>query len=391
MKTKYKGVYKTNYKTKENMYYYSTKIKNDLGEWKSVKSDPIYDNPLLCYKDLIELKNNNSIINTTNVKDENKINKNKYNNTNSNNNNLLLISTVAKNYLDYIKTTNKESTWINYKCKINKYIVDFFGPKAYVKDIVNIDTLNEYMNHISNLTVNNYTKNLIISLLVNLLERAFYLSAISQSEFGLAKLTLTTIKDISIHTVKEKKEIYTEDEFIKFLSSIDEKNKIFKFLFSLLFYGGFRISELLAITPQDVKDGYISINKQIIQFSHKVGTTKNKKGIRKVPIKKSLYAEFVDFIKEEKIDPNERIFNINYSFVRIKNKEFAEKAGIEQINIHGFRHSCCSLLIQKYIERNLSINFKKIANFLGHSVEQTLNTYSHLYKSEDEKIIDLLG
>ena len=62
-----------------------------------------------------------------------------------------------------------------------------------------------------------------------------------------------------------------------------------------------------------------------------------------------------------------------------------EKAGVKQIRLHDFRHSCASLLIYK----GASINM--VSKFLGHSkIEETLNTYTHLYSNALSDITNLI-
>lgn len=64
----------------------------------------------------------------------------------------------------------------------------------------------------------------------------------------------------------------------------------------------------------------------------------------------------------------------NFSTAR-KNRN-CEIAGVKQIRIHDFRHSCASLLIYK------GANIITVSKFLGHTkIEETLNTYTHLYKN----------
>ena len=74
----------------------------------------------------------------------------------------------------------------------------------------------------------------------------------------------------------------------------------------------------------------------------------------------------------------------NNRFSDRKNKN-CEKAGVKQIRLHDFRHSCASLLIYK----GASINM--ISKFLGHSkIEETLNTYTHLYSNALSDITNLI-
>lgn len=58
-------------------------------------------------------------------------------------------------------------------------------------------------------------------------------------------------------------------------------------------------------------------------------------------------------------------------------------AGVKQIRIHDFRHSYASLLI------NNGANITMVAKFLVHAkVDETLNTYSHMFKN---KLDDIVG
>lgn len=61
------------------------------------------------------------------------------------------------------------------------------------------------------------------------------------------------------------------------------------------------------------------------------------------------------------------------------------KADVKQIWLHNFRHSWASLLIPK----GASINI--VSKFLGHSkIEETLNTYTHLYSNALSDITNLI-
>ena len=60
-------------------------------------------------------------------------------------------------------------------------------------------------------------------------------------------------------------------------------------------------------------------------------------------------------------------------------------AGVPQIRIHDFRYSCASLLI------NNDVNVTLVAKYLGHTkIEETLNTYTHLFNSALNEVVDLI-
>ena len=66
-------------------------------------------------------------------------------------------------------------------------------------------------------------------------------------------------------------------------------------------------------------------------------------------------------------------------------KRHADKAGVKYIRVHDLRHSSCAYLI------HLGVQPMIIKERLGHKdIRITLNTYGHLYPSEQEKVADML-
>lgn len=60
-------------------------------------------------------------------------------------------------------------------------------------------------------------------------------------------------------------------------------------------------------------------------------------------------------------------------------------AGVKQIRLHDFRHSCASLLI------NNGADITLVAKYLGHTkIDETLNTYSHMFSNKLNNIIGLI-
>lgn len=60
-------------------------------------------------------------------------------------------------------------------------------------------------------------------------------------------------------------------------------------------------------------------------------------------------------------------------------------ANVPQIRIHVFRYSCASLLV------NNGANIIVVSKYLGHTkIEETLNTYTHLFNSTLNEVVDLI-
>ncbi|MBQ7141361.1 MAG: tyrosine-type recombinase/integrase [Bacilli bacterium] len=77
------------------------------------------------------------------------------------------------------------------------------------------------------------------------------------------------------------------------------------------------------------------------------------------------------------------INSIHPDVLRSHKNEYAKKAEVKEIRIHDFRHSCASLLI------NNGANIMIVAKYLGHAkIDETLNTYSHLFKNKMDDIVN---
>lgn len=77
---------------------------------------------------------------------------------------------------------------------------------------------------------------------------------------------------------------------------------------------------------------------------------------------------------------------ITNSRLRDREIQICKKAEIKEIRIHDFRHSCASLLI------NNGANITIVAKYLGHTkIDETLNTYSHMYKNKLNDVVDTIN
>src|SRR5574344_1269770 len=156
--------------------------------------------------------------------------------------------------------------------------------------------------------------------------------------------------------------------------------------------------ELLGLQWKDINftRNTMSISKQITARS---GTIKNfhfcvpktKSSIRTIPFGKVLRKSF-EMCKIEASKVNgftDEYFVCGDAFPLSPNalsdhkKALAEKAGVKVIRTHDFRHSCASLLIDR------GSNVTLVAKYLGHTkIEETLNTYSHMYNSTLNDIVN---
>ena len=74
------------------------------------------------------------------------------------------------------------------------------------------------------------------------------------------------------------------------------------------------------------------------------------------------------------------------STITARKNRNCEIAGVKQIRIHDFRHSCAFLLIYK------GANIITVSKFLGHTkIDETLNTYSHMFKNKLNDIVNTIN
>ncbi|MBQ7308269.1 MAG: site-specific integrase [Clostridia bacterium] len=195
--------------------------------------------------------------------------------------------------------------------------------------------------------------------------------------------------------IKEMK-IWSEETFLKFIETIDRLD--YKAYFSCLYLTGCRKGELLATNwnDWDLDNNILNIQKSVTRkvksHSWTITTPKNLYSIRKIyiPIKLSnLMKEYKEWQTENK-ESLKFVFGGSQPFADSNIERFfkqkCEEANVEKIRIHDFRHSHASYLISN------GLSIVAVAKRLGHKdIEQTLNTYSHLLKSDEDLIIDRLN
>ena len=68
---------------------------------------------------------------------------------------------------------------------------------------------------------------------------------------------------------------------------------------------------------------------------------------------------------------------LSYHQMNYYKDKYADKAGVKRLNLHGFRHSCASVLIHG------STPLPVVATYLGHSDStETLETYTHMFEDD---------
>ena len=130
----------------------------------------------------------------------------------------------------------------------------------------------------------------------------------------------------------------------------------------------------------------ITINKTLayVDGKYTIQPPKTPKSNRIIDIPQFLLDEIKDYMaKIYGMDPDDRLYSRSRVWLGEALTRVCKKINLRPIRVHDLRHSHASLLI------NLGANPLMIAERLGHDdVKMTMNTYSHLFQSHREEIIE---
>lgn len=196
--------------------------------------------------------------------------------------------------------------------------------------------------------------------------------------FNYAKNTHGIITDVPSNNLEFKKSIpadkraLNDSERTTILNDLKD-DKYYMIVF-LALNTGMRIGEILGLEWSDIDfdNRTIDVNKQWKEISNKehgFGELKSKNSKRSIPISHHVCLELKKHRKIISIDRRVFPFKSTKSIAVLLNKILKKY----NITVHELRHTYATKLVASN-----KVDFKTIAAILGHDVEQTLKTYSHV-------------
>jgi len=290
---------------------------------------------------------------------------------------VFLFGDLTDAYLENAKMQLKESSFYDTQNKIGLHIRPFFDEKRV--DAITPATILEWQRSLSEYSYK-YRSNL-----------RGYLTAIYRygERYHNVENIMRKVEPLRNLDAKKEMQFWTQEEFERFIAVAE--GPVYACFFRLLYISGCRKGEALALTFRDInqQNNTITINKSITRKvrgkTYAVTTPKNQASNRTI----SLPARLIrDMLSQPKNSDDDFVFGGTKPLAdRTTDRIFAaycEKAGVKKIRLHDFRHSCASLLISK------GVSIVAVSKRLGHTnIEQTLNTYSHMMPSDEEKINDI--
>ena len=297
----------------------------------------------------------------------------------------LTFTELYEEFRDYKQSRVKQSSFFDWDSKTKLHILPFFSD--YIVAEISPQLLLKWQN-----TLDKYSYKYKSCLRI-------YLSGILKYAHRYHNIPnqLVNVEGFKNNTEKiQEMNIWSEEEFSKFINCVDRLD--YKAYFSALYLTGCRKGELLATNWNDwnLIQNELNINKSITRKvygkSWTITTPKNIYSNRKISISQSLSDLMQDYKKwyeENKKEQSNFVFGGSSPFADSNiDRYFKEKCNetnIKKIRIHDFRHSHASLLISK------GASIVAVAKRLGHKdIEQTLNTYSHLFKSDESILLTKL-
>lgn len=215
--------------------------------------------------------------------------------------------------------------------------------------------------------------------------------------YDICPCLLNKIEPFAKPKIKKEMDFWTKEEFERFIFAVDVP--FWKTFFSFMYLTGCRIGEALALTSNDLfleaKEPYIKIDKSVTfkldptlrakGVTYNITNPKSKNSYRKVLLTHSL----VNLLKEHKND-SKFLFGrkdkpISKQTIYRALTHYCKLSGVKLIRMHDFRHSHASLLI------NSGVNINIVANRLGHSVKETLETYNHFFEDNAKQALTALN
>lgn len=309
------------------------------------------------------------------------------------------LNDLFEKYLYDIDLTHQDTTIDSIKYRYNSHIKDSFG-EMELEQITYIKIKKFQKMLLDGKYKNNDNKKYSISyinILVKLLKRLMkYAILMNYVNFNIEESRgLETIRDIvNKDNFISKQIIWNLSEFNNFISCVDDE--IYRILFNILYFCGLRKGEILSLRWDniDLIESTITIDSsasKVVGRGQIVKAPKTKNSYRTIYIHETLKKELLNYYISEKTKYNYNIKNhfvfggikmIGFSTLDRRFKKYKEKAKVSDMNLHGFRHSHATMLLE------LTNDIYNVSKRLGHDNMETTEIYLHSNSKAQKDLSD---
>ena len=292
----------------------------------------------------------------------------------------MTLATFTKVYFNDKKGELKERSVRNKKYMIEAHVLPYFGERK-MNEITPSDII-QWQNMMREKQYSETYLRMIQNQITALFTHAYNI-------YGLSNNPCKKVKKMG-KSDANKLDFWTKEEYDRFIATIDHEDRYYT-LFEILFWTGCRIGEVLALTKDDIDfiNNRIHITKTYYRMNGEdiITTPKTEQSVRTIDIPEFLKNEIADYVSRiYACTEKQRLFPVVAEAVQHKMKRHTEKAEVKKIRVHDLRHSHVAYLIFQGVQPLI------IKERLGHrDIKITLNTYGHLYPSEQKKVAELLN
>ena len=292
-------------------------------------------------------------------------------------------------YIEDIVMSKQPTTVDSIKYRYNSAIRPIFGDQLL--ESISVKDIKKYQKELSKgiyrarngkVFTPSYI-NIIIDLLKRIMKYGIlmsYFSPTSEQSRGLTCIYPLIENDFG----KKSQVIWTIQDFNKFSEIIDEKK--YEVFFNVLFYTGLRRGEAISLTWNDVDliNQSITVNStacKVVGRGQVVKAPKSSSSNRIIYINDSLNEMLLGFffiLKEKYGTSINHLFvfggtkMISFTTLDRVFKKYKDIADVSDMNLHGFRHSHATLLLE------LNNDIYNISKRLGHDNIEITDTYLHV-------------
>ena len=253
-------------------------------------------------------------------------------------------------YFEDKKNELKENSIRNKQHMMNKHIVPYFGTRK-MNEITPAEII-QWQNTIQEKGYSKTYERMIQNQLNALFNHA-------QKIYNLKENPCKKVKKMG-KSDANKLEFWTKAEYDRFIAGIEPGSEDY-LIFEILFWTGIREGDV-------------------------IDTPKTENSVRTIDIPNFLKEEVQEYAKKHYGFPeDQRLFPIVARTLQKRLKKYEALTGVKPIRVHDIRHSHVAYLIYQGVEPLI------IKERLGHKdIQMTLNTYGHLYPSQQKKIAEML-
>lgn len=292
---------------------------------------------------------------------------------------IITLDDLRHDYIIHINNKSKERTAYIKEKHFDHYIYKFFKIGKPIDEVFTIQTINSFINYVSsNKDLKTNSKNKIIAILRECLEFATRMEYMSYELGNKLSTLLIPLANQDEVIEDDQIKVWTKEELDTFMNHFKENDKN-KYLYELLYKGGLRLGEALALKWEDLDTVNYRINiYKTLGVKLNITTTKTSSSKSYVYLPKSCVNNLLK-LKNELLCANDSDYMffgkskpVNPCSIRNQFDKLIEELNLPRITPHGLRHTCATHMLYK------GMTIMDVSRHLRHkNVAVTMSTYAH--------------